>query len=121
MMNLLCWEGYEADNILREFARQQNIQCSAQTLLSDADTAYALFQGEPGSKQWDILNINNPWCRDFLCRHDLICPLSGEQSGTTPKRWHTPINSTESLRAQYDSRSNSGNADYLCPRMPVVG
>jgi len=80
-MNLLCWEGYETESVLGEFARNRKIKSTAQTLLSDAATAHALVNG--GHTQWDVLNINNPWVRDFLCHHQLIKPLDEQRFGHT--------------------------------------
>jgi len=108
-VKLLCWEGYEADNILGEFARRQNIHCSAKTLLSDADTAHALLNGE--SAHWDVLNINNPWCRDFLCHHDLISPLAEVRFAHT----------LENLLPEFDrlshwARNDAGELIGICQR-----
>lgn len=80
-MNVLCWEGYETDSVLGEFARSRNIQTNAQTLLSDTATAHALLNGSLG--KWDVLNINNPWVRDFLCQHQMIRTLDEQQFGHT--------------------------------------
>lgn len=80
-MKLLCWEGYEADSILGEFSRSKKIQSTAQTLLSDTGTAHDLLRG--GHKQWDVLNINNPWVRDFLCHQNLIKKLDEQRFGHT--------------------------------------
>ncbi|OED41863.1 hypothetical protein AB833_08470 [Chromatiales bacterium (ex Bugula neritina AB1)] len=80
-MKLLCWEGYESDSILGEFSRQHQIQSTAQTLLSDTATAHSLLNG--GHEHWDVLNINNPWVRDFLCQHQLIQTLDRDRFSHT--------------------------------------
>ena len=82
MLNLLCWEGYESDSILGEFARSHKIDTHSQTLLSDTKTAHSLLDNSVLS-QWDVLNINNPWIRDFLCPHNLIQTLDYERFGHT--------------------------------------
>ncbi len=108
-MNLLCWEGYESENILGEFSRQRNIQCSARTLLSDARTAHGLLAGE--YKNYDALNINNPWCRDLLCHHGLIKTLDENRFAHT----------LENLLPEFDrlsrwARNDSGELIGLCQR-----
>jgi spermidine/putrescine transport system substrate-binding protein len=110
-MNLLCWEGYEADNILGEFSRRQNIQCSAKTLLSDAATAHALLQREREFSHWDVLNINNPWCRDFLCHHGVIHRLSEDRFA------HTLDNLLPEFdRLSHWARNDSGELIGVCQR-----
>lgn len=80
-MNLLCWEGYEADSILGEFTRRFGVDAHAQTLLGDSATAHALLARR--DQRFDVLNINNPWIRDFLCPHGLIKTLPEERFATT--------------------------------------
>ena len=63
-LNLLCWEGYDADLITRRFQRDHGLELNAQTLLSDALIADQLLHGE--YPDCDLLNINNPWVRDCL-------------------------------------------------------
>lgn len=108
-MNLLCWEGYESDNILGEFTRERKIQSRAQTLLSDADTAHALL--DDGHKRWDVLNINNPWVRDFLCPQGVIRTLDENRFGHT----------LEHLLPEFDrlshwARNDAGELIGLCQR-----
>lgn len=108
-MRLLCWEGYETDSILGEFARTNNIQTCAQTLLSDTATAHALLQGR--HQQWDVLNINNAWVRDFLCQHHLIKTLDQQRFS----------NSLDKLLPEFDrlshwARNDHGNLIGICQR-----
>ncbi len=83
-MNLLCWEGYEADNILGEFSRQRNIQCHAQTLLSDNGTAQMVAERQ--THDWDLININNPWVRDYLCHQGIIATLDEDRFAYTQEK-----------------------------------
>ena len=108
-MNLLCWEGYESDNILGEFSHERNISCSVNTLLSDAQSAHAILAGE--HNQLDVLNINNPWCRDLLCRQGVIRTLEEDRFAQT----------LENLLPEFDrlshwARDDSGNLIGLCQR-----
>jgi len=81
-MNLLCWEGYETDAILGEFARLYQIETHSQTLLSDTQAAHALLDDNT-LRQWDVLNINNPWIRNFLCPQNRIQTLDAERFSST--------------------------------------
>lgn len=108
-MNLLCWEGYESNSILGEFSRERNIKSSVQTLLSDAETAHAILAGE--LKYYDVLNINNPWCRDLLCRHGVIKTLDEDRFAYAQ----------ENLLPEFDrlshwTRNDSGELIGLCQR-----
>ena len=108
-MNLLCWEGYEADSVLGEFARSRKIKTTAQTLLSDAATAHALLHG--GHTQWDVLNINNPWVRDFLCQHRVIRTLDEDRFENTLTRLLPEFD-----RLSQWARDDSGNIIGVCQR-----
>ncbi len=109
-MNILCWEGYESDEILGEFARKHNIETRAQTLLSDTATAHALLD-DSTLQQWDVLNINNPWIRNFLCQHNKIRALDSERFGST----------LNNLLPEFDrlvhwAHDNNGNIAGVCQR-----
>ncbi len=108
-MNLLCWEGYESDNILGEFARQRKIRSNSQTLLSDADTAKALTDGR--HKQWDVLNINNPWVRDFLCHRGVIKSLAEDRFASTLDKLLPEFD-----RLSHWARDDQGNMVGVCQR-----
>ena len=69
-LNLLCWQGYEHSTITRPFIEQHGIDLNVQSLLSDAYAANQLIKGD--FVNWDVLNINNAWVRDFLYPNDLV-------------------------------------------------
>jgi spermidine/putrescine transport system substrate-binding protein len=73
---MLCWEGYEADPITRQFKRDSGLQLQAETLLSDATIADELLAGR--HPDCDILNINNAYIRDCLEPAGLVRALDGE-------------------------------------------
>lgn len=108
-MNLLCWEGYEIDSILGEFSRKKEIPCHAETLLSDKDTAHALLHD--GHKYWDLLNINNPWIRDFLCKKNLIKTLDPDRFGDTLQNLLPEFD-----RLSHWARDDNGNIVGICQR-----
>ena len=72
-LRLLCWEGYDTPALLDTFKRRHGIEVYAKTLLSDAATAIELANGDHG--QWDVININNAYVRDYLHPRGLIQPL----------------------------------------------
>lgn len=75
-LNLLCWEGYDADPITRRFQQTFGVELSAESLLSDALIADELLAGE--HPHCDILNINNAWVRDCLEPAGLVQPLDAD-------------------------------------------
>lgn len=79
-MRLLCWEGYDTESFLKPFESANHVDVHAETLLSDADTARRLADGE--HDQWDVLNINNAYVRNFLHPRGLIAELDPERFGS---------------------------------------
>ncbi len=76
-LNVLCWEGYEHGAILGAFARQQGITAHGETLVSDAGTAKRLADGD--APAWDVINLNNPFARDYLHPRGLIRSLASSR------------------------------------------
>lgn len=74
---MLCWEGYDAPAIVDPWLARSSAGFEAQTLLADVDTAHRLLSGEAAN--WDILNINNAYIRDFLYPRGLIDKLDAER------------------------------------------
>lgn len=77
ILRMLCWEGYQAPSIVDRFRDQSGFDFQVETLLSDVETAERLCLGE--LEQWDILNINNAYIRDYLHPRGLIKSLQDEQ------------------------------------------
>lgn len=77
-MNILCWEGYNSDEVLGPF-RKANPGASirAESGTSDPDMINKLRAGE--IKVWDLINLNQPWARDVLYPNGLIKPLNKER------------------------------------------
>ena len=77
-MNILCWEGYNTDDVLgpfREAHPEATIRAESGT--SDPSMINKLRAGEV--KVWDLINVNQPWARDQLYPGGLIRPLSKER------------------------------------------
>ncbi len=77
-MNILCWEGYNSDEVLGPF-REANPGASvkAESGTSDPDMINKLRAGEVNV--WDLINLNQPWARDQLYPENLIKPLNKER------------------------------------------
>ncbi|WP_026379790.1 ABC transporter substrate-binding protein [Afifella pfennigii] len=77
-LNILCWEGYNSDDVLGPF-REANPGASvrAESGTSDPDMINKLRAGEVNV--WDLINVNQPWARDQLYPENLIKPLSKER------------------------------------------
>lgn len=77
-MNILCWEGYNSDEVLGPFRRANpGATVRAQSGTSDPDMINRLRAGE--SSIWDLINVNQPWARDQLYPEGLIRPLDKER------------------------------------------
>ncbi|WP_440997728.1 ABC transporter substrate-binding protein [Arhodomonas sp. SL1] len=77
-LNILCWEGYNSDDVLGPFRQAHpDARVRAQSGTSDPDMINKLRAGEV--KVWDLINVNQPWARDQLYPEDLIRPLDKDR------------------------------------------
>ena len=77
-MNILCWEGYNTDNVLGPFRKAYpGVTTRAESGTSDPDMINKLRAGE--LKVWDLININQPWARQQLFPEKLIKPLNKDR------------------------------------------
>jgi len=77
-MNILCWEGYNSDEVLGPFRRANpGASVRAQSGTSDPDMINRLRAGETAI--WDLINVNQPWARDQLYPEGLIRPLDKDR------------------------------------------
>lgn len=77
-LNILCWEGYNTDDVLGPFRKENpNAQVRAESGTSDPDMINKLRAGEV--KVWDLVNLNQPWARNQLMPEGLIKPLNTER------------------------------------------
>jgi spermidine/putrescine transport system substrate-binding protein len=61
-LNILCWEGYNTDNVLGPFRDlHPGARVRAESGTSDPDMINRLRAGE--LNVWDVLNVNQPWAR----------------------------------------------------------
>ena len=74
-LNILCWEGYNSDEVLGPFrAANPGAVVRAESGTSDPDMINKLRAGEVNV--WDLININQPWARQQLYPEGLIKPLN---------------------------------------------
>ncbi len=69
-LNILCWDGYDDPSLLKPFIEEHNITARCEAILSDASTAERLAGGE--TAVWDVVNLNNPFAREYLYPRGLI-------------------------------------------------
>lgn len=72
-LKILCWEGYEDAALLGPFSAEHDITAFGETLVSDYAAAHWLASG--ANRRFDVVNINNPFVRDYLHPRGLIRPL----------------------------------------------
>ena len=77
-LNILCWEGYNSDEVLGPF-RDANpgAKVRAESGTSDPDMINKLRAGEVNV--WDLINVNQPWARAQLYPEGLIKPLNKDR------------------------------------------
>ncbi|MEM7527041.1 MAG: PotD/PotF family extracellular solute-binding protein [Pseudomonadota bacterium] len=77
-LNILCWEGYNTDDVLSPFREMHpDATVRAESGTSDPDMINKLRAGEVNV--WDLINVNQPWARAQLYPEGLIKPLSKER------------------------------------------
>lgn len=77
-MNILCWEGYNSDQVLGPFrSAHPGATVRAESGTSDPDMINKLRAGE--TSVWDLINVNQPWARDQLYPEGLIKPLNKDR------------------------------------------
>jgi len=79
-MNILCWEGYNTENVLGPFRKKfKGVKVKAESSTDDPSMINKLRAGE--LKVWDLINLNQCWARDILWKEKLIKPLDRERFG----------------------------------------
>jgi len=77
-MNILCWEGYNSDEVLGPFRKINNgATVRAESGTSDPDMINKLRAGEVNV--WDLINVNQPWAKAQLHPEGLIKALDKER------------------------------------------
>lgn len=62
-LNILCWEGYNTENVLGPFRKfKKGIKLKAESSTDDPSMINKLRAGE--IKVWDLINVNQCWARE---------------------------------------------------------
>ncbi|MFA6961360.1 MAG: PotD/PotF family extracellular solute-binding protein [Opitutaceae bacterium] len=73
-LNILCWEGYNSDNVLNPFRKlHKGIDLKAESGTDDPSMINKLRAGE--INVWDLINLNQCWARQQMWGEKLIKPL----------------------------------------------
>ena len=73
-LNILCWEGYNTENVLGPFRKAvKGIKLKAESSTDDPSMINKLRAGE--LKVWDLINVNQCWAREQMWVEKLIKPL----------------------------------------------
>jgi len=77
-LNILCWEGYNSDEVLGPFRRANpGATVRAESGTSDPDMINKLRAGEVNV--WDLINLNQPWAQQQMLPEGLIKPLNRDR------------------------------------------
>jgi spermidine/putrescine transport system substrate-binding protein len=70
---MLTWDGYVDPRVLDGFTDQHGAGVDYEIHTSDPDSVNKLRAGQ--TEIWDIINLNNPWAREFMWPEGLIVEL----------------------------------------------
>ncbi|MDR0902915.1 MAG: PotD/PotF family extracellular solute-binding protein [Opitutaceae bacterium] len=74
-LNILCWEGYNTEDVLGPFRKAfKGVRLKAESGTDDPSMINKLRAGE--LKVWDLINVNQCWARDQMWPEKLIVPLN---------------------------------------------
>ncbi|MFX0544182.1 ABC transporter substrate-binding protein [Roseovarius sp. S1116L3] len=77
-LNILCWEGYNSDQVLGPYRDMHpDATVRAESGTSDPDMINKLRAGEV--RVWDLINVNQPWAREQLFPEGLIKPMDKDR------------------------------------------
>jgi spermidine/putrescine transport system substrate-binding protein len=74
-LNILCWEGYNTENVLDPFRKAfPGVRVKAESGTDDPSMINKLRAGE--TKVWDLINVNQCWAVGQMWPEKLIAPLN---------------------------------------------
>lgn len=77
-LNILCWEGYNTEDVLGPFRKlHKGVKLKAESATDDPSMINKLRAGE--TKVWDLINVNQCWAREQMFPEGLIRPLDKEK------------------------------------------
>jgi len=72
-LNILCWEGYHERCFLAPFESEFGVTAFGEALVSDFAAAERI--AGPERRAWDVVNLNNPFARDYFHPRGLVRAL----------------------------------------------
>jgi spermidine/putrescine transport system substrate-binding protein len=74
-LNILCWEGYNTEDVLGPFRKAfRGVKVKAESATDDPSMINKLRAGE--TKIWDLINLNQCWAGGQMLPEKLIIPLN---------------------------------------------
>jgi spermidine/putrescine transport system substrate-binding protein len=72
-LNLLCWDAYADPRLGELWAKDMASKLKTEIHISDPQSLNRLRAGE--TKNWDFINVNNPWAQNYMWPEKLIRDL----------------------------------------------
>lgn len=72
-LNLLCWDAYADPRLAELWTKDTGSKLKTEIHISDPQSLNRLRAGE--TKNWDFINVNNPWARNYMWPEKLIRDL----------------------------------------------
>ena len=72
-LNLLCWDAYADPRLGELWTKDTSSKLKTEIHISDPQSLNRLRAGE--TKNWDFINVNNPWAQNYMWPEKLIRDL----------------------------------------------
>lgn len=72
-LNLLCWDAYADPRLAEMWLKDTGTRLKSEIHISDPQSLNRLRAGE--TKNWDFINVNDPWARNYFWPEKLIIAL----------------------------------------------
>lgn len=76
-LNLLCWDAYADPRLAEMWLKDTGTKLKSEIHISDPQSLNRLRAGE--TKNWDFINVNDPWAKNFFWPEKLIVDLPRER------------------------------------------
>ncbi|MBL8905193.1 MAG: extracellular solute-binding protein [Rhizobiales bacterium] len=76
-LNLLCWDAYADPRLAEMWLKDTGSKIKSEIHISDPQSLNRLRAGE--TKNWDFINVNDPWAKNFFWPEKLIVDLPRER------------------------------------------
>ena len=76
-LNLLCWDAYADPRLAEMWLKDTGTKLKSEIHISDPQSLNRLRAGE--TKNWDFINVNDPWAKNYFWPEKLIVDLPRER------------------------------------------